>query len=183
MVGSWWDHVTDKGPAFGYHANSSKSWLVVKVEHLPRLRVSLQRQVYIYIHITCTGRRHCGAVLGTTEFVEESTMERVAAWKTELERLSLIARSELHAVFSVFTHGLTGLWMYFLRTAEGISPLMQPLEDIICQQFLSALTGRDSSSDVERELLALPARHEGRELVNPTAMRRSTPSHCKSQKH
>ena len=164
---TWWDHVADKGPAFGYHANSSKSWLVVKEEHLPKAESIFAETG---IHITCTGRRHLGAALGTPEFVEEYVMEKVAAWKTELERLSLIARSEPHAAFSAFTHGLTGHWMYFLRAIEGISPLMQPLEDTVRQQFLPALTGRDSPSDVERELLALPSRHGGLGLVNPTAM-------------
>ena len=47
---------------------------------------------------------------------------------------------------------------------------MQPLKDTICRQFLPALTGRDSPSDVEGELLALPAHHGGLGLVNPTAM-------------
>ena len=60
--------------------------------------------------------------------------------------------------------------MYFLRTIEDISPLMQPLEDTIRQQLLPALTGRDIPSDMERELLALPARHGGQGIVNPTTM-------------
>ena len=50
---TWWDHVTDKGPAFGYHANSSKSWLVVKEEHLPKVESIFAETG---IHITCTGR-------------------------------------------------------------------------------------------------------------------------------
>ena len=47
---------------------------------------------------------------------------------------------------------------------------MQPLKDTICCQFLPALTGRDSPSNVEGELLALPAHRGGLGLVNPTAM-------------
>ena len=60
--------------------------------------------------------------------------------------------------------------MYFLRTVKGISLLMQPLEDTIRQQFLPALTGRDSPPDVERELLALPSHHGGLGLVNLMTM-------------
>ena len=47
---------------------------------------------------------------------------------------------------------------------------MQPLEDIIRQQLLPALTGRDIPSDMECELLALPARRGGLGIVDPTTM-------------
>ena len=31
---TWWDRLADLGPAYGYHVNNSKTWLVVKAEHL-----------------------------------------------------------------------------------------------------------------------------------------------------
>ena len=140
---------------------------MVKEEHLPKTeRIFAETGV----HITCMGKQHLGAVLGTKSFVEEFATEKVLAWKTKLERLSLIARSEPHAAFSAFTHGVFGHWMYFLRTVEGLSSLMQPIEDTIRQQHLPVLTGRDSPSDMERELLELPARHGGLGLVNPTTL-------------
>ena len=60
--------------------------------------------------------------------------------------------------------------MYFLRTTQGITPLLQPLEDSIRQHFLPALTGQNGVSDLERGLLALPGRHGNLGLVNPTIM-------------
>ena len=84
--------------------------------------------------------------------------------------ISLIAKSEPHAAFSTFTNGLIGHWLYFLRTIEGITPLLQPLEDCNRQDFLPALNGQSSFSDLERELLALPARLGGLGLVNPTTL-------------
>ena len=66
---------------------------MVKEEHLPKAE-SIFTQAGI--HITCTGRRPLGAALGTPDFVKEYIMEKVAAWKTELALLSLIARSEPH---------------------------------------------------------------------------------------
>ena len=59
---------------------------------------------------------------------------------------------------------------YGLRTIEGVTPLLQPLEDSIRQHFLPALTGQSGVSKLERELLALPARHGGLGLVNPATM-------------
>ena len=55
-------------------------------------------------------------------FIEELVHERVAAWKEEVERLSAFARTEPHAAYSAFPHGL-----------------------------------------------ALPARHGGLKVINPTA--------------
>ena len=32
---NWWNQLLRCGPEYGYHANASKTWLVVKQEHLP----------------------------------------------------------------------------------------------------------------------------------------------------
>ena len=48
-----------------------------------------------------------------------------------------------------------------MRTAAGIEALLQPLEEAIRHQFLPAMSGRQGISDLERDLLALPARHGG----------------------
>jgi hypothetical protein len=50
----------------------------------------------------------------------------------------------------------------------GIGDLLQPLEDKIANHLLPALTGRDSLSCAERELLTLPARLGGLGIPNPT---------------
>ena len=164
---TWWDSLANVGPDYGYYVNNGKTWLVVKAEHL-----SEAERIFAGtgVRVTVTGKRHLGAALGTRTFIEEYVQEKVEVWKAELNRLSLIAKSEPHAAFSAFTHGLIGHWMYFLRTIEGITPLLQPLEECIRQDFLPALTGQSSFSDLERELLALPARLGGMGLVNPTTL-------------
>ena len=68
----------------------------------------------------------------------------------------LIAKSKPHAAFSAFTRNLIGHWMYFLHTIEGITPLLQSIEDSIRQHFLLALTRQDGVSDLECELFSLP---------------------------
>ena len=149
--------MADKGLAFGYHANSSKLWLVVKEEHLPKAE-SIFTQAGI--HITCTGRQHLGAALGTPDFVKEYIMEKVAAWKTHRQ----IRAS--HHFLSIHS------WPHWPLDVlpENCRRYIPPLEDTIRQQFLSALTGRNSPSDMEHELLALPSRHGGLGLVNPMTM-------------
>ena len=35
---SWWDKLRSCGPAYGYHPNASKTWLVAKEDHLARAK-------------------------------------------------------------------------------------------------------------------------------------------------
>ena len=167
LLRTWWDRLADLGPAYGYHVNSSKTWLVVKADYLSEAERIFDGSG---VRVTCTGKRHLGAGLGTGSFIKEYVQEKVATWTAELDKLASIAKSEPHAAFAAFTHGLIGHWVYFLRTIEGVAPLLQPLEDSIRQHFLPALTGQNEVSDLERELLALPARHGSLGLVNPTTM-------------
>ena len=47
------------------------------------------------------------------------------------------------------------------------SGLLQPLEDVIRKRFILALTGRMEPGDIERQLLALPAKLGGLGLADP----------------
>ena len=55
-----------------------------------------------------------------------------------------------------------------MRTIPDIDDLFLPLEEAIRYQLLPALTGRSSFSDAERELLALPVRHGGLGIPQPS---------------
>ena len=113
------------------------------------------------VQITRRGKRHLGAALGISSFVEEYVGIKVREWTKQIHHLSIIALSQLHATYAAFTHGLAGRWTYLLRTVQDISSLLRPLEDAIHQQFLPALTGRPPCSPEERELLSLPVRLGG----------------------
>ncbi len=84
-----------------------------------------------------------------------------------IHELAQIAKTQPHAAYSAFTHGLASKWTYFLRTIPDIAHLLQPLEDAIRHKFIPALTGRNGFSDDERELFSLPARLGGLGLTNP----------------
>ena len=57
-----------------------------------------------------------------------------------------------------------------LRTVDLFGSHFQPLEDTIHKHFIPALTGRDPCSELERELLALPCRFGGLNILNPTTL-------------
>ena len=153
------------GPNFGYHANGSKSWLIVKEEHI-------EQATHLFegtdIQITKEGQRHLGAALGTQTFIERYVTEKVHEWSKEVNKLAEIATSQPHAVYAALTHGLQSKWTYLTLTVPNISDLLEPLEYALRQKLLPALTGRDGITDTERELFALPIKFGGLGIANPT---------------
>ena len=117
--------------------------------------------------MTAGGRRHLGAVIGSVAFREEFVKKHVDEWIVEMKCLSEVAKTQPHAAYSAFVHGLTSRWSYIMRTIPNISHLLTPLEDVIHQEFIPSLSGRPASSNVERKIFALPARLGGLGLINP----------------
>ena len=66
-----------------------------------------------------------------------------------------------------FTKGLCHRWKYVQRTVSGISHLFQPLEAVIRSTFIPSILGRPIS-DSDRIRLALPLRHGGLGIQDPT---------------
>ena len=161
----WWNRLTTHGPAFGYFANASKTWLITKEHHLPAAQSCFSGTG---VNITHEGRPHLGAAIGTQEYTESFVQSKVEKWNTELKSLAKIASTQPHAAYSAFTHGLTSRWTYLARTTPNISTLLEPLETTIRTELLPTLTGRAPPGDLERDLLALPDRLGGIALFNPT---------------
>ena len=63
--------------------------------------------------------------------------------------------------------GVIRRWQYLIWTISNTSPLFQPLEDAIHQQFIPPLTGQEPCSPEERRLLSLPVRLGGLNILNP----------------
>ena len=165
-VWKWWDKLTEVGGDFGYQTNATKSWLIVKPEAKKQAKVVFANSG---VYITTTGKRHLGAALGDDCFVEEYIPGKVDEWAKQVLNLTLIAKTQPHAAYSAFTHGLIGRWN-FLLTVKEISHLLAPLEKVVRQQFIPALTGQTAFSDEMRSLLALPCRLGGLNIIDRTQM-------------
>ena len=59
-------------------------------------------------------------------------------------------------------------YMYLARTTPNIDVLIKPLEETIRKVFLPNLTGQNPFNDIERDLLALPARLGGLGSFDPS---------------
>ena len=80
-----------------------------------------------------------------------------------------MARTHPQVAYATFTHGMASKWTYLIRTVEATQQFLQPLEDAIRQLLLPAITGKSDISDMERDVIVLPARLGGLGIPNPTA--------------
>ena len=160
----WWNSVTKHGPKIGYIPNAAKSVLIVKPELYEHAIHAFSDSEVV---ITKEGQRHLGAVIGTQEFKKEFVNKKVAEWIQEVSILSEIAKTEPHAAYAAYTHGLQHRWNFVMRTIPDISHLLVPLENIIKNTFLPAITKLFTCTDNERGLLALPPRMGGMGITLP----------------
>ena len=122
------------------------------------------------VQITIEGKRHLGAVIGSRSFAKEYVNNKVEEWTEKIKRLAKVAVSQPHAAYAAFTHGMSSQWTYLMRTIPNLHDLLLPLEAAIYQHLIPAITGRTSCSTAERDLMALPVRLGGLDLINPATL-------------
>ena len=130
-----------QGPAYGYHVNLSKTWLITKEQFLPTANRLFKDS---NIKITLEGRLLLGSVMGSKSFVKTFVGEKVQQWETELNLLSSIVETQPHAAYAALTHGILSKWTHLCRTTPDISHLLQPIEPSIRLKCFPQLTGRDA---------------------------------------
>ena len=113
------------------------------------------------INITCEGKRHLGAAIGTREFHQEYAEKKISKWCSEVERLAEFAKTQPQAAYAAFIHGEMHRFTYFLRTIPNMSGYLQPLDDVIENKFLPAILGSTSITATERNLYSLPIKSGG----------------------
>ena len=93
--------------------------------------------------------------------------EKVAELQQELHTLAKIAETQPQASYFALVHGLSSKWLYLARTIPEIGEMLQPLESSLHQQVIPAITGREPTNEVERDLMEPPARHGGLSIPKP----------------
>ena len=170
---SWWNNMTRIGPEYGYFPNSSKTWLIVKEEHLGEAKQLFHETG---VKISHGGKSHLGSAIGSRPFVESFVEEKVSKWKKELEHLSDIAMTQPQAAYTAFTHGMKSKRTYLARTTPNIEHPLAPLEEVIRGKFLPAITGQSVFDDNLRNLIRLG----GLGLVDPSQQGSILGINCKT---
>ena len=160
----WWDHLIHIGPDFGYFPNPSKTCVIVKEQFYNDAITTFQGSG---VSVTAEGKRHLGAALGSSSFVDSYVEAKISTWAQELQLLADISITHPHAAYAGFVHGFIGKWNFLMRCIPNTEDFLVPLEAIIRTKFLPNLTGQPSFNDDERRLFALLPRLGGLGIVNP----------------
>ena len=164
-IEKWFKHLCILGPDYGYYPNIPKCVLIVKNEE------DMEKAKEIFgdteIKITLDGDRHLGAVIGSEAFRESYIKAKVDAWIKDVIELSDIAKEEPQVALAAYTRGLCRRWTYTQRTVGGISEMFTPLETVLRQKFIPALLNKQVN-DLERRIIALPVRHGGLGIQDPS---------------
>ena len=91
------------GPKFGCYPEGSKSLLVIRKNAEQRTKCIFKQP---NVKITTEGKRHLGAVIGTTNYQQNYMKEKISKWITELRMLCKIAWHEPQEAQSCFITGL-----------------------------------------------------------------------------
>ena len=116
------------GPEYGYFPNSSKTWLIVKEEHLGEAKQLFHETG---VKISYGGKSNLGSGIWSRRFVEYFVEKKVSKWKNELEHFSDIAMTQTQAAYTAFIHGIKSKWIYLARTTPNIGHLLAPLQEVI----------------------------------------------------
>ena len=124
----WWDALTIIGPKFGHYPESTRTWLVVK------LYASQQtNKVFSGTKIKMTNKEHryFGGTVGTKEFKDTYTEQKVIEWIIKLEVLSKIAVVEPQAAYCAFVVGFKHKATYTIRTVPNIRKHLEKLDQAV----------------------------------------------------
>ena len=90
--------------------------------------------------------------------------EKVTDWFSQLRVLSEFSKSQLLAACASFCFGKQNKFSYFLRTIPEMNDLMQPVDKIVQNLLLPAISGEKFFAK-ERELYLFLVRSEGLGII------------------
>ena len=118
------------------------------------------------MNITAEGKRLLGANIGSAEFKQQCVENAVTEWVHQVNTLASIAKTEPHAAYSAFVHGLQHKFTFIMRTVPDISQQLRVLDEAIDTFISCMLTSPYSISD--RQLFALPVKLGGLGILIPS---------------
>ena len=146
----WFMQLSKEGEKFGYYVNGSKSWLIVKNAE----KMEEAEKVFgAKVKITTDGKRHLGAVIGSSEYKDEYCENMVDEWMGELDNLTEIAKSQPQAAYIALTKAYKSKFTYFMRTIDGFEKYVSPIDLLLNQKFLPTIF--DSDTPFENPLASL----------------------------
>ena len=109
-IRQWWDRLVVYGPKYGYYPNLVKTVLITKIgQYNNAVRMFKDTDITVFD----SGHRYLGGALGSDSVLETFAQAKISGWVSDIEQLSVFAKSQPHAAFAAFTHGLSHRWTYY----------------------------------------------------------------------
>jgi hypothetical protein len=187
---AWFGNLTEKGPAYGYEVNLSKTVAIVKPEFLERFRHSfegLMDEGGIRVVSggdgnsvgAVVGQRYLGVGVGSPSFREEFVKKKVEEWVAQIHRVAEVAELYPHEAYVLLVRSLIPRWRFVMRTTETSPSLFQPLEDALMDEFFPKTFGWTPKglSDL-RIRCSLAVRNGGLAIPNPCLLANQEHKNC-----
>ena len=98
-----------------YLINEKKIWLFLKDHE----NLQESQRLFSNIMLATYGQRHLGAAIGTSNFRAQYAAVKFMKWWNKLHRLADFAKTQSHAAYSSFKHGILSQYTYFMRMIPG----------------------------------------------------------------
>ena len=152
------------GNFFGYHVKASKCQLILKNEKLGEAQ-----KIFANTVITIkTGARVLGSVIGTVceckKFLEFQQNERIKI----LKKLMKIAKTSPQNVYACYTKRFQEKLSFLTRRTPNTMEKLEIYENIIKEQLIPNLVGKDTLNPQFREISSLPLKMDGFNIKLPS---------------
>jgi hypothetical protein len=116
-----------------------------------------------------TGHRYLGGFVGSGHDEANWIDLQINQWVDGVKALSMVARRFPQTAYAGFAKSLQAEWQYVQRVTPNLHQAFAPLELAIAQIFLPALLNSTVDEIAKlRPLIALPVRHGGLGILDPT---------------
>eukprot|EP00978_Attheya_sp_CCMP212_P005533 scaffold12431_cov57-Attheya_sp.AAC.8 len=158
------ERLQELGPARGYFPELSKSILVVREANLAAAQVAFKD---LGFKIT-TGSRYLGGFIGEAAPQEEWVRGKTDAWATAVTTIAKVCQHYPQLAYAGLQKSLQQEWQFLQRVTDGISTEFESVKSSLKDDFLPGLLGQSKIGQPLRDLLALPVKHTGIAIPNPT---------------
>ena len=169
---AWATLAKTKGVKYGYYINTIKSVIIVQPGDEERVRTLLLDTPFADAEIR-TGTAFVGGYVGDAQGQKEYIDSKAKEWVRALKQMVDIGCESPHQLFAAYTCSFQHKWTYVQRTVQANGSSYEPVEKVIKEDLLPAVTKWLEVSPDERQLLGLPVRAGGLGIVDPTEKAKS----------
>ena len=159
----WLQLLSTEGPKYGYYNQITKNVLIVAPDFLEKAHEAFHN---IGVQIV-TGHRVLGGFIGSDSEKETWLEKKLNFWTNAVQKLSQVGKQDPHAAFIAMSKSLQNEWNYMQRVVCAKEETFLTLKEVICLNFLPAISGFEISNSIEFDIMLRPTRFGGTGIRDP----------------